>query len=99
MNLNTVDLTLLVVFDALVSERNVSRAAERLGVTQPAVSHALKRLRHLFKDDLLTRCPNGIEATGRALSLYPGVQSVLAEVQSIVSTGPVFDPATTSHTF
>jgi DNA-binding transcriptional LysR family regulator len=99
MNLNTVDLNLLVVFDALVSERNVSRAAERLGVTQPAVSHALKRLRHLFKDDLLTRGPNGMQPTGRALSLHPGVQSVLAEVQSIVSTGTVFDPATTSRTF
>jgi DNA-binding transcriptional LysR family regulator len=99
MNLNTVDLNLLVVFDALVSERNVSRAAERLGVTQPAVSHALKRLRHLFKDDLLTRGPNGMQPTGRALSLHPGVQSVLADVQSIVSTGTVFDPATTSRTF
>ncbi len=99
MNLNAVDLNLLVVFDALVSERNVSRAAERLGVTQPAVSHALKRLRHLFKDDLLTRGPHGMQPTGRALSLYPAVQSVLADVQSIVSTGKVFNPATTSHTF
>lgn len=99
MNLNAVDLNLLVVFDALVSERNVSRAAERLGVTQPAVSHALKRLRHLFKDDLLTRGPHGMQPTGRALSLYPAVQSVLADVQSIVSTGKVFHPATTSHTF
>jgi DNA-binding transcriptional LysR family regulator len=99
MNLNTIDLNLLVVFEALVSERNVSRAADRLGVTQPAVSHALKRLRHLFKDDLLTRGPNGMQPTGRALSLYPGVQSVLADVQSMVSTGTVFDPAATSHTF
>ena len=99
MNLNAVDLNLLVVFDALVSERNVSRAAERLGVTQPAVSHALKRLRHVFKDDLMTRGPHGMQPTGRALSLYPAVQSVLADVQSIVSTGKVFDPATTSHTF
>ncbi len=99
MNLNTVDLNLLVVFDALISERNVSRAAARLGVTQPAVSHALKRLRHLFKDDVLTRGPRGMEPTGRALSLYPAVQSVIADVQSIVSTARAFDPATASHTF
>jgi DNA-binding transcriptional LysR family regulator len=99
MNLHMVDLNLLVAFDALVAERSVSRAAEKLGVTQPAVSHALKRLRYLFKDDLLTRGPNGMQPTGRALSLHPGVQSVLADIRSIVSTGNVFDPATTSRAF
>jgi DNA-binding transcriptional LysR family regulator len=99
MNLNTIDLNLLVAFDALVSERSVSRAAERLGVTQPAVSHALKRLRHLFKDELFTRGPHGMQPTGRALSLHPSVQSVLADIRSIVSTGNHFDPATTSRTF
>ena len=72
MNLNTVDLNLLVAFDALIAERSVSRAAEKLGVTQPAVSHALKRLRYLFKDDLLARGPHGMQPTGRALSLHPG---------------------------
>ena len=86
MNLKTVDLNLLIAFDVLISERSVSRAAEKLGVTQPAVSHALKRLRYLFKDDLLTRGPNGMQPTGRALSLHPGVQSVLADIRSIVST-------------
>ena len=66
MNLNTVDLNLLIALDALVAERSVSRAAEKLGVTQPAVSHALKRLRYLFKDDLLARGPHGMQPTGRA---------------------------------
>ena len=64
MNLSTIDLNLLVAFDALMSERSVSRAARRLGVTQPAVSHALKRLRYLFKDDLLVRGPHGMQPTG-----------------------------------
>ena len=99
MNLNLVDLNLLVAFDAVVTERSVSRAAEKLGVTQPAVSHALKRLRHLFKDEILTRGPHGMQPTGRALSLHPGIQSVLADIRSMVSTGNVFDPATTSRTF
>lgn len=99
MNLRAVDLNLLVAFDALITERSVSRAADKLGVTQPAVSHALKRLRHLFKDELLSRGPEGMTPTGRALSLHPGIQSVLADIRSIVSTGYVFDPATTSRTF
>ena len=99
MNLNSVDLNLLVAFDALMTERSVSRAAGKLGVTQPAVSHALKRLRYLFKDEILLRGPHGMQPTGRALSLLPGIQSVLADIRSMVSTGNVFDPATTSRTF
>jgi DNA-binding transcriptional LysR family regulator len=99
VNLNSLDLNLLVAFDALVTERSVSRAAGKLGVTQPAVSHALKRLRHMFRDELLIRGPHGMQPTGRALSLHPGVQSVLADIRSIVSTGNVFDPANTARTF
>lgn len=99
MNLRNIDLNLLVAFDALIAERSASRAAGKLGVTQPAVSHALKRLRHLFKDDLLIRGPHGLQPTGRALSLHPQVQSVLADIRSIVSTGTEFDPATTQRTF
>jgi DNA-binding transcriptional LysR family regulator len=99
VNLNAVDLNLLIAFDALVAERSVSRAAARLGVTQPAASHALKRLRYLFKDELLARGPHGMQPTGRALSLHPAVQSVLAEIHSIVRTGHAFEPAKTSRTF
>lgn len=99
MNLISVDLNLLLAFDVLVTERGVSRAAEKLGVTQPAVSHALKRLRYLFNDELLLRGPRGMEPTGRALSLHPAVQSVLANIHSIVSTGNAFEPAKTARTF
>lgn len=99
MNLKSVDLNLLVSFDALISERNVSRAAEKLGMTQSALSHALKRLRVVFGDPLLRRGPRGMEATERALSLREPVKAVLAEIHSIVSTKIVFDPATTRRTF
>ena len=99
MNLKTVDLNLLISLDVLVSERSVSRAAEKLGVTQSALSHALKRLRAMFGDPLLSRGPRGMEPTERALSLVQPVKAILAEIHSIVSTRFVFDPAKTKRTF
>ena len=99
MNLKSVDLNLLVSFDALVSERNVSRAAEKLGMTQSALSHALKRLRATFGDPLMRRGPRGMEPTERALSLRQPVKTVLADIHSIISTKIVFDPTTTRRTF
>ena len=99
MNLKAIDLNLLVAFDVLMSECSVSRAAQRLAVTQPAVSHALKRLRDLLKDELLIRGPRGMQPTPRALSLHPAVQSVLADVHSLLSTTAAFDPAQTERTF
>jgi DNA-binding transcriptional LysR family regulator len=99
MNLKTIDLNLLVAFDALMAERHVSRAAEKLGMTQSALSHALKRLRVVFGDPLLRRGPRGMEPTERALSLREPVKAILAEIQSVVSTRIVFDPATTQRIF
>jgi len=99
MNLKSVDLNLLVSFDALLSERNVSRAAASLGMTQSALSHALKRLRVVFGDPLLRRGPRGMEPTERALSLREPVKAVLAEIHSIISTRIAFDPVTTRRTF
>lgn len=99
MNLRTVDLNLLVALDVLLTERNVSRAAARLGVTQSALSHALKRLRMVFGDPLLRRGARGMEPTERALSLHEPIKAVLAEIHSLVSTRIVFNPATTRRTF
>ncbi|NVO15067.1 MAG: LysR family transcriptional regulator [Rhodoplanes sp.] len=99
MNLKSVDLNLLVAFDALVSERNVTRAADKLGVTQSALSHALRRLRATFSDPLLTRGPNGMEPTDLALELVQPIRAVLSEVHSIMTTRVAFDPATTTRTF
>jgi DNA-binding transcriptional LysR family regulator len=94
-----VDLNLLVAFDALLSERSVSRAAERLGMTQSALSHALKRLRVVFGDPLFRRGPRGMEPTERAVSLRDPLKAVLADVHSLLSTRISFDPAETERTF
>ncbi|MDT7589879.1 MAG: hypothetical protein QOE32_7429, partial [Pseudonocardiales bacterium] len=67
MNLRSIDLNLLVTFEAVMSERSVSAAAKRLGLTQSAVSHALRRLRTTFGDPLLVRGAEGMEPTPRAL--------------------------------
>jgi DNA-binding transcriptional LysR family regulator len=98
MDLSRIDLNLLVTFDILVSECSVSRTAERLNVTQPAVSHALKRLRTLLDDEVLARRPRGLQPTARAVSLHPLVKAVLADVHSLLSTTAAFDPATTRRT-
>ena len=66
MNLSYLDLNLLKVLDALIAERNVTRAGKRLGRSQPAVSNALQRLRHLTGDELLVRGPHGFVLTPRA---------------------------------
>jgi len=67
MNIESFDLNLLISFDALMRERNVSRAAEHLSVSQPAMSNSLKRLRGLLNDPLLVRTTRGMEPTERAL--------------------------------
>jgi len=76
-----IDLNLLVVFDAVMRERNVTRAGERLGLSQPAMSHALNRLRHMLKDDLFVRSPNGMLPTPRAEELALPVRSALDGLQ------------------
>ena len=65
---NTFDLNLLVVFDAIVQEKTLTRAGQRLGMSQPAVSHALSRLRHMLKDDLFVRTPDGMRPMTRSAS-------------------------------
>ena len=99
MDLKSVDLNLLVAFDALMAERSVSRGAAKLGITQSALSHALKRLRIMFGDPLMRRGPRGMEPTERALSLQQPMKDILANIHSIISTKLTFDPATTKRTF
>ena len=82
-NIRNIDLNLLTVLDVLLSERNVSRAAERLNLTQPAVSGALKRLRTTFKDPLFVRAQQGIRPTPFALELIGPVKSVLQDIDTI----------------
>ena len=96
-NIRSVDLNLLVVFDALFDERSVSRAAERLAVTQPTVSGLLKRLRQTFSDQLFLRTSHGILPTPRAEALAGPVKELLANAQTLV-TPKAFDPATAETT-
>lgn len=82
MNFRTLDLNLLRVFDEVMAERNLTRAASKLAMTQPAVSNALKRLREALGDDLVTRSGYGVEPTPTALSLWPAVRDALAQLRS-----------------
>ncbi len=99
VNLNRVDLNLLKVFDALVAEGHATRAAERIGLTQPAVSHALNRLRALFGDPLFVRSPHGMVPTSLAQDMAPKIHSILEQVEGMLIGGRVFDPATSTRQF
>lgn len=99
MELAGVDLNLLVALDALLSERNVTRAGERIGLSQPATSRALARLRELFDDPLLVRGKEGMRPTPRAEQLAPEVKRILADIRGSLFDRAVFDPATDSRTF
>ncbi len=99
VNLSRVDLNLLVHLHALLAERSVTRAAARVGLSQSAMSHNLARLRDLFSDELLTRGPEGLRPTPRALALVEPVRIALAQIQVLVSRDEAFDPRTAERTF
>jgi DNA-binding transcriptional LysR family regulator len=97
-DLRRVDLNLLVILDALLSEQHVTRAAERLHLSQPAVSHALARLRDLLGDPLLVRQGGALIATARALELATPLAEALAQVQALLAPNR-FDPASAKRRF
>lgn len=92
IDLRRVDLNLLIVFERLLAERHVGRAAKRLHLTQSAVSHALGRLRTMFHDPLFVRHPKGIEPTSRALAFAPVIADILARANSLLASSAGFDP-------
>jgi len=94
-----VDLNLLVALDALLTERSVTRAAARLGVSQPTTSYNLARLRELFGDELLTRSPEGMRPTPRALAIGERLRGALGTLRGIVRGDDAFDPATSERVF
>jgi len=98
MKLRNLDLNLLLVFDAVLRERSVVRAADSLAISQPAVSHALNRLRHALKDQLFIRTPTGMSPTPRAEQLALPVRKALNDLQLAVE-GDTFDPATADRRF
>lgn len=100
MNLSAIDLNLLVVLDAVLTEKSATRAARRLGVTQPAVSNALSRLRDLFGDPLVVRNGRGLAPTPRAAALAPKVARWIREARAILDDDDAaFDPARTEREF
>jgi len=99
MNVRDVDLNLLRVFDAVLHEKGVTPAAARLGLTQPAVSNALARLRKVFGDPLFVRTPRGVDATPFARELAEPLPQALALLESALAHGPGFDPATSTRAF
>ena len=98
MNVGDIDLNLLVAFEALFAERNVTQAARRLGVTQPAMSNSLRRLRVLLDDPVFVRTSEGMTPTPRALALGPPISAALNSIRASVSaTG--FDPQRSAARF
>ncbi len=98
VNFRTIDLNLLRVFDEVMTERSLTRAAHNLALTQPAVSNAMRRLRETLGDDLLKRKGQILEATPLALTLWPAVRDALAGLHSAL-VPQNFDPSTATNTF
>ena len=99
MHIKDIDLNLLRVFDAVYRTRNVSRAAESLELTQPAVSQGLTRLRLLIKDPLFIRAPGGVQPSPKADRLAQAVRSALTTIEQAFNESAVFDPGQSRKTF
>ncbi len=99
MRFNKLDLNLLVALDAMLKEQSISRAAERLHITQSAMSNALARLREYFNDDLLVQVGRRMELTPRAESLQEAVRDVLVRVDTTIAAQPQFVPAQSDREF
>lgn len=99
VHIRSLDLNLLHALDALLSERSVTRAAARIGLSQSAMSHALGRLRDQLGDPLLVRTPRGMQPTARALALASPLRGSLEQLEALLRAEPEFDPASARRTF
>lgn len=99
INLRSIDLNLLVFFDALMSVRHVTRAANKVSISQSAMSNALSRLRHVFKDDLFIRTSKGMEPTLRALELGQSIRQILQQTSRLMSSDIHFDPLISNRSY
>ncbi|EAR61288.1 LysR family transcriptional regulator [Neptuniibacter caesariensis] len=99
MNLDKIDLNLLVYLDVLLRERNVTRSASLLGITQPAMSNGLRRLRETFGDPLLVRTSDGMVPTERAQALQPLLRQILASVEQVIEPSSEFDAQSSDRVF
>ena len=98
MNLRSLDLNLLVVFDALMRKRNVTHAAKDIGLSQPAFSNALSRLRERLEDELFVRSPSGMRPTAWALELSGPIKTALSTIEDALN-GASFSPETSTRSF
>ncbi|MRG95616.1 LysR family transcriptional regulator [Polyangium spumosum] len=98
MNLAGIDVNLVVALAALLQERSVTEAAKRVGISQPAMSHALARLRETLGDPLLVRVGRAMTLTPRAEALAPRAQAVVEELEALLAPLPSFDPKTSRRT-
>jgi len=98
-NLRRVDLNLLVTLEALLTERNVTRAARRLHLSQPSVSVQLRKLRQIFEDPLLSAAPGGMTPTTRGQALLPALRAALADMRQLLNRAGSFEPATAQVTW
>ena len=98
MNIKNFDLNLLIVFRTLYEEKNVTKASKKIGITQPAMSNALNRLRYRIKDDLFIRGPKGMRPTPRAIELAAPIRNALNNLELSLSSIN-FDPRKTKTLF
>ena len=99
MKLNNLDLNLLVVFNAIYTEGSLTKAGEIVGITQPAVSSALSKLRDYFDDQLFIRVGQGVQPTAKTENIIIHVREALSILQKSLETPDAFDPAESSRTF
>jgi len=99
INLAAFDLNLLIAFEALYEERHVSRAGAKIGLSQPSMSHALKRLRETFGDELFTRGPGGMTPTAHAVELARHILPSVGQLRTVMSGGMEFDPGASDRRF
>src|SRR4030095_13671799 len=99
IDLSRADLNLLALFEVVLEERHVGRAADRLRLTPSAVSHGLGRLRRMLNDPLFLRTPKGVVPTARATELAGPIAEVLARVRRVIATAAPFDPSTSTRRF
>ncbi len=98
MNIRNFDLNLLIIFNTLFEERNVTKASKKVGITQPAMSNALNRLRYLVKDELFVRGPKGMRPTPRAIELAIPIKAALNSIENSLSSVN-FNPETTKKLY
>src|SRR5699024_5366854 len=99
MNLANIDLNLLKNLDVLLRELSVTKAAEQLGITQPAMSNSLKRLRNMLNDPLLVRTSDGMTPTEKALELQPLVREIIVRTEALLTPDEVFLPKDSQRVF